>query len=171
MANKIGEGWDGPGKKAFLEYTVDGQTVYAEMVAFPPGVSLAGGLTDDELRATPVPVSGTVVANPSNVTLSVATGTAANSGDNTLIAAPSAGNRLVVHDIQLQLEAATATTMLIKSGSTTKRRFYANAIGDGLFLIYPAGKEFRLGTAEALVLNLSGANSVGYTVRYTTEAA
>lgn len=110
------------------------------------------------------------MANPAIGEILMATGTAASSGDNTLIAAPAAGRRIVVHDIQIQLEAATATTMLLKSGSTTRRRFYAGAIGDGLVLFFSPGKEFRLGTAEALVLNLSGANSVGYTVRYTTEA-
>lgn len=99
-----------------------------------------------------------------------ATGTAASSGDNTLVAAPAAGYRLVIYDLQIQNESATATTCLIKSGSTTKRRFYGGAAGDGLLLMFPPGHEMRLGAAEALVLNLSGANSHGYTVRYMTEA-
>lgn len=105
------------------------------------------------------------------VAMTTVTGAAASSGDNTLIAAPGANTRIVVHDLQLQLEAATATTMLIKSGSTTRRRLYAGSAGEGLLLVFEQGKEFRLGTNEALILNLSGANSVGYTVRYATEAA
>lgn len=132
---------------------------------------MAGGLDAVDLYTIQEALDDmTVTANPPAVTLTTASGTAASSGDNTLVAAPSAGNRIVVHDLQLQLEAATATTMLIKSGNTTRRRFYAGAAGDGLLLSYAPGKEFRLGAAEALVLNLSGANSVGYTVRYTTEA-
>jgi len=117
-----------------------------------------------------VTIDGTVTANPSTVTLTTATGTAASSGDNTLVAAPSAGNRLVVYDLQIQNESSTATTCLIKSGSTTRRRFYAAAAGDGILLQFAPGREFRLAEAEALVLNLSGANSHGYTVRYATEA-
>lgn len=115
-------------------------------------------------------ITGSITAAPPTVTMTNATGTAASSGDNTIIAAPAAGNRLVIHELQVQLEAATATTILIKSGSTTIRRLYAGSQGDGILLQPDPGKEIRLGAAEALVLNLSGANSVGYSVRYTTEA-
>ncbi len=134
---------------------------------------MAGGLDAVDLYTIKEALDAleTVTASAPIVTLTTATGAAASSGDNTIVAAPAAGTRIVVHDLQLQLEAATATTILIKSGSTTKRRVYCGAAGDGILLQYEAGKEFRLGAAEALILNLSGANSVGYTVRYTTEAA
>lgn len=133
---------------------------------------MAGGLDAVDLYtlAEALDALSTVTANPPTVTMTNATGTAASSGDNTIITAPAAGNRLVIHELQVQLEAATATTILIKSGSTTIRRLYAGSQGDGILLQPDPGKEIRLGAAEALVLNLSGANSVGYSVRYTTEA-
>lgn len=103
-------------------------------------------------------------------TLTTTTGTAASSGDNTLVAAPGASTRLVVVGLVVQNESSTATTIILKSGSTAKRRALLKAQGDGLGLTFDAGREWKLGTNEALVLNLSGANSHGYTVDTYTEA-
>jgi hypothetical protein len=151
-------------------------------------VTASGPLTDTQLRATAVPVAdggatlsiddgagsitvdGSVTANPTVVAMTTVTNTTASAGDNTVIAAPSAGNRIVIYSLQIQLEAATATTVLKKSGSTNIGRLYLAAAGDGAIWVYPAGRELRLGTAEAFVINLSGANAIGYTVRYSTEA-
>lgn len=99
------------------------------------------------------------------------TGTAAAvaaSGDQTLVAAPAAGNHLVVKDLVVQNESAVETTIILKSGSTAKWRskLVANA---ALALSFSEGEEWRLGSAEALVLNLSGANSHGYSIRHRTE--
>jgi hypothetical protein len=102
--------------------------------------------------------------------LTTVTGTKAAAGDNELIAAPAAGNRLVIVGLTVQNESAVATTVILKSGATAKRRALLQNQGDGLGLAFPAGREWRLGTAQALVLNLSGANSHGYTVDYYTEA-
>lgn len=136
-------------------------------------------LTDTELRASAVPVSdggasltvdGSLTVAQTTVAMTTVTSTTSTSGDNTIIAAPGSGNRLVIYSLQIQLEAATATTILKKSGSTTIGRLYCAAAGDGAVWVYPAGRELRLGTNEAFVLNLSGANAIGYTVRYSTEA-
>lgn len=98
-----------------------------------------------------------------------ATGTAATSGDNTLVAAPGAGNHLVIKELVVQNESSTATTVILKSGSTAKWRGRL-AENDALSLGFSAGEEWRLGSNEALVANLSGANSHGYSVRYYIEA-
>lgn len=145
-------------------------------------------LTDTQLRASAVPVSdggaslsiddgagsitvdGSVTTTPAAVTITNVTNTTATSGDNTVVAAPGSGQRLRLHMLQVQLEAATATTVLFKSGSTTFDRVYCAAAGDGKIVVYPVGREQALGTNEAFVINLSGANAVGYTVRYSTEA-
>ncbi len=143
-------------------------------------VTATGPLTDTQLRATAVPVSdggssitidGSVTATQSTVSMTTVTNTTSTSGDNTIIAAPGASTRIVIYSLQIQLEGATATTILKKSGSTTIGRLYCAAAGDGAIFVYPAGRELRLGTNEAFVLNLSGANAIGYTVRYSTEAA
>jgi hypothetical protein len=151
-------------------------------------VTASGPLTDTQLRATAVPVAdggatlsiddgagsitvdGSVTTTPAAVTITNVTNTTATSGDNTIVAAPGSGQRLRLHMLKIQLEAATATTVLLKSGSTTFDRVYCAAAGDGMIVVYPVGREQLLGTNEALVINLSGANAVGYTFRYSTEA-
>lgn len=133
-------------------------------------VTASGPLTDAQLRATAVPISGTVTANPTQRTLSIAAGTVASSGDNTLIAAPAAGNRIVIVEYQLQLEATTATVCLLKDSTTTITRWRGVNDGDGLIRQFPIDGRYKMTAATALVLNLSGANSVGYTVFYYVEA-
>ena len=99
----------------------------------------------------------------------LAASTTATSGDQTLVAAPGAGFRLVVKELLVQNESATETTAILKSGSNARWRakLAANA---SLALSFADGEEWRLGANEALVLNLSGANSHGYSGRYCTEA-
>lgn len=94
--------------------------------------------------------------------------TTATSGDQTLVAAPGAGFRLVVKDLVVQNESSTETTVILKSGSTAawRAKLAANA---ALALSFDEGNEWRLGTNEALVLNLSGAHSHSYSGRYFTE--
>lgn len=97
------------------------------------------------------------------------TGTAASSGDNTLIAAPGAGLQLVISGLIIQNESSTATTGIIKFGSTAKMRSLFQAQGDGVVRdLVPA---WEVGNNAALVLNLSGANSHGYSVSYWIDAA
>lgn len=136
-------------------------------------VPVSGPLTDTQLRAAAVPVSGTVTANPTPRTVTVAAGTAVSSGDNTLVAAPAAGQRIVLVSVQVQLEASTATVGLLKDGAAggTLLRVRMAADGDGVLHQYAADARPRLTAATALVLNLSGANQCGYTVHYYTEPA
>lgn len=99
-----------------------------------------------------------------------ASGTKSASGNNELIAAPGATRRLVIIDIVVQNESATETTVLLKSGSTTQWRGKLVA-GAALSMSFQRGQEWRLGANEALNLDLGGANSHGYSVRYMTELA
>jgi len=94
----------------------------------------------------------------------------AASGDNTVVAAPGANKRTVVKTILVQNESETATTILLKSGANTKRRALLQNQGDGVAWSFGRGDEWCLGTNEALILNLSSANSHGVTVDYWTEA-
>lgn len=98
------------------------------------------------------------------------TSTAASSGDNTLVAAPAAGSHIVVKDIIVQNESSTDTTVILKSGSASVwRAKLLGSLAASLAMSFRTGEEWRLGSAEALVLNLSGANSHGYSVRYRVE--
>lgn len=102
--------------------------------------------------------------------LTFVTGTVAASGDTTLIAAPGAGLTLVLVFVQLQNESTTATTLKFKFGSSEVYRLLAQNQGEGVVAHLPAGREWRVGANLPLVLNLSGANSCGYSLAYYVEA-
>lgn len=102
-------------------------------------------------------------------TLTIVTGTKTASGDNELIAAPGAGVSIVVAWFTIQNESSTATTMLLREGTTAKERVFAQNQGDGLSRVYPPDARWKLAANTALNLNLSGANQCGYTVGYYTE--
>ena len=152
-------------------------------------VAVTGPLTDTELRATAVPVSGpltdtelraadvVVSLDGEDVTviekvipLTTVTGTVNTSGANTIIAAPGVDKRLAIAELSLQLEGATATTVIVLSDAVAQRRWFLSAAGAGVTWVYDQGREIRLLENDALVFNLSGANAVGYTVRYFEEA-
>jgi len=85
--------------------------------------------------------------------------------------AGASGSVIAVHDIQLQLVAGTAaTTCYVQSGTAPVRNVYMASVGDGLVFIPPPGKEIRLASGAALVLN-NAAGTVAYTVRTTYEGA
>ena len=98
------------------------------------------------------------------------TGTESASGDNELIAAPGAGYKLVIYYFMIENESSTATTMILKDGSTAKYRRLGQNQGDGLTREFPRGDPWELAENAALNLNLSGANQCGYNVEYETVA-
>lgn len=133
--------------------------------AMPVYIVSSGNLDEEDGDAlTP----GVVQLAGAGQTLLFATGTAASSGDNTLIAAPT-GAQIKIVALQIQNESATATTMILKFGSTAKWRTLAQLQGDGISLSLPLGREWLVGSGNALVLNLSAANSCGYSIAYYVE--
>lgn len=121
-----------------------------------------------------VTVDGQVAVTPAGnfaeKTLLFATGTVNTSGDNTIIAAPSAGTQIKIVAFQIQNESATPTTYILKKGATAFWRAYAFGQGNGATLNLNVGREIALGSAAALVLNLSAANITGYSILYYTES-
>jgi hypothetical protein len=105
-----------------------------------------------------------------NIALTKITASTNTSGDSTLVAAPAAGMQIVITTLILQNESATATTLIVKAGTTAVLRTLAQNQGDGLALVFPPGQGLALGSAAALVLNLSGANACGYTIFYYVDA-
>lgn len=86
---------------------------------------------------------------------------ASSSGDNTLVAAPAAGKRIVV--LALVLNPAAAVDLTLKSGSTTLVAlggFRDTGEPAGLALSLNPGGYFECAAGEALVLNLDGAVAV-----------
>lgn len=115
-------------------------------------------------------------ANPGKVqpfvkTLTTINGTKAASGDNELVAAPGAGNRLVVTAFVIQNESTTAVIMRLRSASTANGwRCLGEHQADGLSMVFPAGEGWELNENEALNLELSDADTCAYSVRYYTAS-
>jgi hypothetical protein len=101
--------------------------------------------------------------------ITVIKGTNAANGNTTLVAAPVIG-RIVVCNFVIQNESAVATTMMLTNGAGgTGYRALGFNQGDGLTMVFPQGFEWRLTPLTALVMNLSGANSCGYSIGYFVE--
>lgn len=88
---------------------------------------------------------------------------------NELVAAPGAGNRIVVSYLYAHDEAGTGNAIEFRDGATAFARFDKDntpfAIGP-----VPAGREFRLTENTALNMQLQNATLTGYTVWYFVEA-
>ena len=93
-------------------------------------------------------------------------------GDSTVIAAPAAGQRIVITTLRVQTTTATAVIALCKAGASDSNPssvVCGPAIGSGLSENYEQGNEIRFPAATALVVNLSVATSVYVHVRYYLE--
>ena len=106
---------------------------------------------------------------PEKPTITYVSATIATSGDNTIVAAPGSGLSIYITHLGLQNESTTATTIILK-GSSDLLRWLGQIQGSGLALTFPERREIKLATDTALILNLSGANSVGYSIGYYTGA-
>jgi hypothetical protein len=147
-----------------------------------PGAAGGGGLTDAELRATPVPVSGTVTANQGTPadwrsdlrrgqTIKFAVIDTATSGDNTIVAADASLKHKVLSYV---LVCDGTVSVRWKSGAATNlsgaMAFVANT-GVAPPGFAPAeGHMMETAAAAALVLNLSAAIGVRGHLSYITEA-
>jgi len=89
-------------------------------------------------------------------------GTKSAAGNNTLLPSPGAGKRLVVHTIWVQNESSTDTTIQLIDVVARFRMLLTQY----QFCVHD---DWRLNENTALTLNLSGANSVGYSIQYSIE--
>jgi hypothetical protein len=89
-----------------------------------------------------------------------------NQTDTSLIAAPGANLRIVIWDISIS--AATAGTVLLESGTTTKLWFWTFAANGGWQ--FSSSKGFRLAANTSLTITSTGViNPLSITVNYTIE--
>lgn len=105
---------------------------------------------------------------PRNLTW--AHGTAAASGDNTIVTAPGANLRIRVAYAMVQNTTATATTAIWQNGAADVAGALLQNQGDALTINLPHGDEWEFDANTAVTLNLSGANSHRYSIAYWTEA-
>ena len=128
----------------------------ASMPAITGAVTATGPLTNTELRATPVPVSGTVTANPPAAPVITRLLISKNTtGDSTIIAAPVAPNRIYYELLKFQNNSDAAMTATVKFGAadTNGDPTYMATRGDG-YSDAPTRGYVKLPAATALVINL-----------------
>ena len=132
------------------------------------------GIHDITVPGGPIEITdsggGPLTIDVEEKTLLFATGTAAVSGDNTIIASPSVNQEIVIVAIQIQNESVSETLAIIKFGSTAKWRFLAKEKGSGFTIPIQNGYAWHVGVNTAVVLNLNGANQFGYNIIYYTKA-
>lgn len=96
-------------------------------------------------------------------------GTATDAGDTTIIAAPGAGLRIVIHYFKRVRTNTTDVTVLVKEGATTVDSDTLTSELPGVIEQYSEPDTVRLAANTALILNLSGAASVAWKVHYRIE--
>jgi hypothetical protein len=100
-------------------------------------------------------------------------GTISTSGNNTIVAAPGSGNYIRILNLELQNESAVETLAIVRSGtSTDRRRVLLSAKGTVGFrdrVEYHPHSPLDLAANTALVINLNGANTIGYNITYVTR--
>lgn len=92
-------------------------------------------------------------------------GTLNTAADNTLVPAPGAGKRVVIEELVIQNEAATANTITVKNGTATMRRRLLQTQGSDVTI-----SNRKLDMNKALVVTLSAATVVNYYLRYRIDS-
>lgn len=127
-------------------------------------VTATGPLTDAQLRATSVPVRKPLVgrASANGTPITTATGTA-------VVAAPAAGNHLRIHRLWLTNAASQAVLCEWRDGAAGSRRYPAYLL-QGAVVSPPLDGGWDLTTATALYLQTDAAGSIHWHVDYETVA-
>ena len=104
------------------------------------------------------------------LTKNVLSSTVSASGDTQLVAAQGSGNRISIAWVRLANESATETTVELRSGSTEIFRSVlapkSTAGASSTEMIFPAYFPLETAANAALNINLSGANTIGYSIGY-----
>ena len=91
------------------------------------------------------------------------------SGDNTVIASPGAGFRLVISEYKIQNNSTTSTVVLVKKGTTIIDRLKCPDEGDGVIQSFDYWKELELPEDTPFIVNLSNAVDFFISGRYRVE--
>ena len=135
---------------------------------------LAGNTISSGVGTTGTGTLRMVQANGTGRTLSSAGGSASSSGNNTLVAAGT--NRLKVYAFTLSTTSTSSTTCIFQSGAGGTELWRvvlqaASSTNTGATLsVTPPAFIFATASATLLNLNLSGANTIHWSVAYFDEA-
>lgn len=88
--------------------------------------------------------------------------------DNTIIAAPTAGNEWVMTTARIQSNVSTVTSVLIKKGASDPNplRLRTVADGTGLSEVYGFTEAIHFGDGNPIIVNLSSASAHGVSITY-----
>lgn len=153
--------------------------VTPDSVALPANQSVNVAQMNGVATSMGVGASGTgtqrvVVANDAGKTLVSTGGSAASSGNNTLVAAGT--NKLKVYAFSLSTTSTTAVTCIFQSGASGTELWRVilqapTSVSTGANLVVqPPAWLFATASATLLNLNLSGAQTVHWSVSYFDEA-
>lgn len=95
--------------------------------------------------------------------------TVAAAGSTNIVGAPGLNRRIVVTSFVVQNESQAATVIILEDGGQERWRCYAAGPGNGLAMNFPANHPWMLRANQPLVINLSGANTCGYSIQYRIE--
>ena len=110
-------------------------------------------------------------AHAARQTLYSISGTTTAIGNTQVVVPPEAGQSHYVVAFVIQNEAATANTLRLMDSTAAKWRCFCQNQGDGLAMSFAAGREWKVGNAQPIMLNLSAATVVGYSLMYYTAGA
>ena len=155
--------------------TIYSETELRQAIANAEVLAKVGGTDGTPITAATIPPGGVGVigwlsgiwyafVRPAIIDIA---GVISTTGDNTIIASPGVGLSIYVTRLMVQNESSALTTIILKD-SGNKLRIVAASQGDGIALPFPERREIKLAANTPLILNLSGANSVGYSIGYYT---
>jgi len=165
-------GWRQPDRRHYLE--ADSAEVYFGAVALERGADAcflrliygSGYLVYSEADAILIILEEKMALVHDIQTVS---GTKSAAGDNTLIAAPGAGKRIVITFLLIQNKSTTSSTAKLLFDTTQKRELLAPYDGVGLTEEFFPFYWLTGGANEPLILNLSDAVEWTYSVDYFVE--
>ncbi len=139
--------------------SIKGQQAAANSLSVVPGTGIAGGTYWGDVNIKPV------IQTPKSQIITTISGA--------VITAPAAGTRIVVTSFVVQLEASGISDAQMHFGATATNGLRCHGVnnGDGLTITYPAGKELKGASAQALNIT-QGVNirPWGVSLLYYTEA-
>jgi hypothetical protein len=102
-------------------------------------------------------------------TINVVSNTTSNT-NNTIFSAPAGGATAYISYVRIQNKSATPVNVVLKAGNSQIDEFVlAGVIGDGQPVAYPVNRELKVGSNQALNMELSAATNVSYTIAYFTK--
>lgn len=87
-------------------------------------------------------------------------------GNHVVIEDPGVGKEIKIVNLQLQNENTDPITVIVKFDTVSKWRLLLPGYGDGLLINAYPGREWGVGESTPLLIELSDASLLGYSIAY-----